>query len=206
MALTVLRHLFVIAHVVPSSFIIPNLITYTAIPSFADSMPSPLKKSKLLDAADVPVPSLANKTSEDNVLSFAKLTEHAFPPVKGSEQAAGLDLKSAYAYVVKAHGKELIKTDLQVRVPPGTYGRVAPRSGLAWKNFIDVGAGVIDADYRGNVGVILFNHSDEDFTVNPGDRVAQLICERIVSPRLMELETLDETIRGDGGFGSTGTN
>jgi len=82
---------------------------------------------------------------------------------------------------------------------------VAPRSGLAWKHSIDVGAGVIDADYRGPVGVILFNHSDTDFEVKVGDRVAQLIIEKIVTPNVVtEVEDLDETVRGEGGFGSTG--
>lgn len=76
---------------------------------------------------------------------------------------------------------------------------------MAWKNFIDVGAGVIDQDYRGNVGVILFNHSDVDFDVKKGDRIAQLICERITYPNVVEVESLSETARGEGGFGSTGT-
>lgn len=112
---------------------------------------------------------------------------------------------SAYDAVVPARGKELVKTDIQIEVPFGTYGRVAPRSGLAWKNFIDVGAGVIDQDYRGNVGVILFNHSDTDFEVKKGDRIAQLICERIVYPNVVQAESLTDTQRGAGGFGSTGT-
>ena len=81
---------------------------------------------------------------------------------------------------------------------------VAPRSGLAWKHSIDVGAGVIDADYRGSVGVILFNHSDVDFEVKLGDRIAQLIIEKIITPEVMEVEDLDCTERGVGGFGSTG--
>ncbi|XP_011310660.1 deoxyuridine 5'-triphosphate nucleotidohydrolase isoform X1 [Fopius arisanus] len=139
-------------------------------------------------------------------IKFAKLSEKAFAPVRGSVQAAGYDLKSAYEYVIPGRGKELVKTDLQIQVPDGTYGRVAPRSGLAWKNHIDVGAGVIDADYRGNVGVVMFNHSDSDFKISPGDRVAQLICEKIAYPDLVEVKTLDSTERGDGGFGSTGTN
>ncbi|KAF9813865.1 hypothetical protein SFRURICE_008020 [Spodoptera frugiperda] len=75
----------------------------------------------------------------DLELKFARLTENAFPPTKGSEKAAGYDLKSAYNYVVPARGKELVKTDLQIELPSGCYGRVAPRSGLAVKNFIDVG-------------------------------------------------------------------
>ncbi|CAD6239490.1 GSCOCG00008714001-RA-CDS [Cotesia congregata] len=138
------------------------------------------------------------------VLKFAKLTDKAFAPTKGSALAAGYDLRSAYDCVIPARGKELVKTDIQIEVPNGTYGRVAPRSGLAWKHFLDVGAGVIDADYRGNLGVIIFNHSDEDFKVAAGDRIAQLICEKIEYPELEELPSLDETKRGEQGFGSTG--
>lgn len=89
----------------------------------------------------------------------------------------------------------------------GYYGRIAPRSGLAVKHHIDVGAGVIDADYRGNVGVVLFNHSDADFKVTAGDRVAQLILEKIITPAVVEVDDLDalgSTARGAGGYGSTG--
>lgn len=75
---------------------------------------------------------------------------------------------------------------------------------MAWKHSIDVGAGVIDADYRGPVGVILFNHSDVDFEVKAGDRIAQLIIERIMTPDVAEVDDLDSTLRGEGGFGSTG--
>ncbi|XP_069686036.1 deoxyuridine 5'-triphosphate nucleotidohydrolase [Periplaneta americana] len=140
------------------------------------------------------------------VLRFVKLTEKAFPPVKGSAKAAGFDLRSAYDAVVPARGKELIKTDLQIQLPAGCYGRVAPRSGLALKHHIDVGAGVVDEDYRGNVGVVLFNHSDQPFKISRGDRVAQLICQKIFYPDLKEVEELEETERGQNGFGSTGAN
>ncbi|XP_059472891.1 deoxyuridine 5'-triphosphate nucleotidohydrolase [Neocloeon triangulifer] len=140
------------------------------------------------------------------MLRFAKLTENAFAPLKGSEKAAGIDLRSAYDCVVPARGKYLVKTDLQVEVPPGCYGRVAPRSGLALKNFIDVGAGVVDADYRGNLGVVLFNHADEEFKVSKGDRIAQLICERCIIPEILEVKSLEETARGSAGFGSTGVH
>lgn len=75
---------------------------------------------------------------------------------------------------------------------------------MAWKHSIDVGAGVIDADYRGPVGVILFNHSDVDFEVKVGDRIAQMILEKIVTPDVAEVQDLDSTLRGEGGFGSTG--
>jgi dUTP pyrophosphatase len=85
-----------------------------------------------------------------------------------------------------------------------TDGRVAPRSGLAAKHSIDTGAGVIDADYRGEVKVILFNFSDKDFPIQQGDRIAQLIIERIYTPEIIVVEKLDESVRGAGGFGSTG--
>ncbi|XP_023296248.2 deoxyuridine 5'-triphosphate nucleotidohydrolase-like [Lucilia cuprina] len=138
------------------------------------------------------------------VMRWAKLTENAFEPVRGSERAAGYDLRSAYDLTVPARGKAVVNTDLQIQVPNGSYGRVAPRSGLAIKNFIDVGAGVVDEDYRGNLGVVLFNHSDQDFEVKRGDRIAQLICERIFYPELEQVDKLEKTKRGDSGFGSTG--
>ncbi|KAL2651623.1 hypothetical protein R1flu_019751 [Riccia fluitans] len=137
-------------------------------------------------------------------LRVKKLAPEAILPSRGSALAAGYDLSSAHDSTVPARGKALIKTELSIAVPEGTYGRVAPRSGIAWKNSIDVGAGVIDADYRGPLGVILFNHSDVDFPIKAGDRIAQLILERIITPEVMEVDDLDSTIRGEGGFGSTG--
>ncbi|ABP00357.1 predicted protein [Ostreococcus lucimarinus CCE9901] len=137
-------------------------------------------------------------------LRVKRLSDDATMPTRGSEGAAGYDLASAHDCVVPARGKELVKTDLSIAIPLGTYARVAPRSGLAWKKFIDVGAGVVDYDYRGNVGVILFNHGDEDFEVKKGDRVAQLILEQILTPEVVECDDLDDTARGAGGFGSTG--
>jgi dUTP pyrophosphatase len=91
-------------------------------------------------------------------------------------------------------------------IPTGNYGRIAPRSGLAAKNFIDVGAGVIDSDYRGEVKVLLFNFSDVEFVVNPGDRIAQLIVEKYTRTEIEDVVEgdLDSTERGAGGFGSTG--
>lgn len=144
--------------------------------------------------------------SQRPVLRFVKLSENAFEPIKGSCRAAGFDLRSAYNCLVPARGKLLVKTDLQIQVPDGSYGRVAPRSGLALKHFIDVGAGVIDADYRGHLGVVLFNHSEAPFEINKGDRIAQIICEKIFYPELEEMNSLDMTERGDCGFGSTGIN
>ncbi|NWY55063.1 DUT protein, partial [Chionis minor] len=139
-------------------------------------------------------------------LRFTKLTENAFAPSRGSARAAGYDLYSAYDCVIPPMEKAVVKTDIQIALPSGCYGRVAPRSGLAAKHFIDVGAGVIDEDYRGNVGVVLFNFGKETFEVKKGDRIAQLICERICYPELEEVQALDDTERGKDGFGSTGKN
>ena len=102
------------------------------------------------------------------------------------------------------HGKCLVKTSLAMALPPGCYGRIAPRSGLALKKFIDVGAGVIDADYRGEVGAVLFNFGNQDFVVNMGDRIAQLIFEKIKTPTIKETDDLEGTDRGAKGYGSIG--
>ncbi|KJE92385.1 deoxyuridine triphosphatase [Capsaspora owczarzaki ATCC 30864] len=139
-------------------------------------------------------------------LAVKRLTEFAKLPTRGTALSAGYDLYSAYDEVIPAQGKAIVKTDIAIAVPEGHYGRVAPRSSIAWKNHVDVGAGVIDADYRGNVGVILYNFGKEDFTIKRGDRIAQLILERISTPDVVEVEQLDDTQRGEGGFGSTGKN
>jgi len=139
-------------------------------------------------------------------LKFSKAVHEAHAPTKGSAKAAGFDLRSAYECVVPARGKAMVNTGIKIELPEGCYGRIAPRSGLAAKNFIDVGAGVVDEDYRGLIQVILFNHSDTPFEVKPGDRIAQLICERIYYPELVEVTDLSDTVRGEGGFGSTGIN
>ncbi|KAK2379915.1 deoxyuridine 5'-triphosphate nucleotidohydrolase [Trifolium repens] len=145
-----------------------------------------------------------NGVVSPNFLRVKKLSDKAVIPTRGSTLSAGYDLSSAVDTKVPARGKSLIPTDLSIAVPQGTYARVAPRSGLTWKHSIDVGAGVIDADYRGPVGVILFNHSDVDFEVKIGDRIAQLIIEKIITPEVSEVLDLDSTVRGEGGFGSTG--
>lgn len=148
-----------------------------------------------------------NGISDHSIIPFLrvkKLSEKAVLPSRGSPLSAGYDLSSAEETKVPARGKALVPTDLSIAVPEGTYARIAPRSGLTWKHSIDVGAGVIDADYRGPVGVILFNHSDTEFEIKAGDRIAQLIIEKIVTPQVTEVDDLDSTTRGAGGFGSTG--
>jgi len=114
-------------------------------------------------------------------LQVKLLAPSAKAPTRGSAYAAGYDLYASKATVVPARGKVLVDTDISIAVPANTYGRVAPRSGLASKHSIDVGAGVIDADYRGPVKVLLFNLGEKEFEVAVGERVAQLIIERVGS-------------------------
>ncbi|AYP74256.1 CNLV056 dUTPase [Fowlpox virus] len=136
-----------------------------------------------------------------------RVTQNAKIPSKQSSLAAGYDLYSAYDYVIQPMDRELISTDLIILVPQGCYGRIAPRSGLAYNYFIDVGAGVIDSDYRGKVCVLLFNFGKEEFIVSKGDRIAQIIFEKIAQPEIREalsVDALDITDRGSCGFGSTG--
>ena len=164
-------------------------------------------------------------TPDPPVLEVKRLFTDANLPYKGSGRAAGYDLSAhSYAFIVDGKVDEtvkldddavlvippnsrcLVKTGIAVAVPEGCYGRVAPRSGLALKNGIEIGAGVIDEDYRGEVGAILFNLNSDPFKVKKGDRIAQFICERIVYPELEVVDELDDTERGAGGFGSTGSN
>eukprot|EP01129_Flabellula_baltica_P017630 TRINITY_DN9829_c0_g1_i1.p1 TRINITY_DN9829_c0_g1~~TRINITY_DN9829_c0_g1_i1.p1 ORF type:complete len:157 (-),score=48.23 TRINITY_DN9829_c0_g1_i1:39-473(-) len=137
-------------------------------------------------------------------LHVKRLSETAILPQRQTEGSAGYDLYAAQPKTIPAGSRGLVATDISIAVPHGYYGRIAPRSSLAAKMSIDVGAGVIDEDYRGPVGILLINFSDVDFVVEPGMRVAQLILEKIVTPDVVEVDALPETERGSGGFGSTG--
>ena len=124
---------------------------------------------------------------------------------RGSDGSVGYDLYSNEDAIVPCQaGNALVGTGLAVRIPDGCYGRVAPRSGLAVKHCIDVGAGVIDPDYTGEVKVVLFNRGFDNFEIKKGDRIAQLILERCETPHIKEIGLLEETLRGSDGFGSTG--
>jgi len=130
-------------------------------------------------------------------------------PAYQSDLAAGLDLLAAVDEpLVLSHGKRaLVPTGLAMALPAGFEGQVRPRSGLAAKNGVTVlnTPGTIDADYRGEVKVILINLGDEPFTIERGARIAQLVVAPVLQADLIEVETLSETQRGAGGFGSTGT-
>ena len=143
-------------------------------------------------------------SSYSTVLNFKRLDPGAILPTRGSSSSAGLDLYSIEDITIEPHQRIVARTGLAVAVPVGFYGRVAPRSGLAVKNGLDVLAGVIDSDYRGEVCCALLNTGDEAINLPQGSRLAQLIIEQIITPTPEWADELDETARGAGGFGSTG--
>lgn len=129
-------------------------------------------------------------------------------PQYATPQSAGMDLRANISEPVelKPFSRALIPTGLHIALPEGYEAQIRPRSGLALKKGITClnTPGTIDADYRGDVGVILINLSAETFIVNPGERIAQMIIGKFDQAKLIEVETLDETERGEGGFGHTG--
>lgn len=129
-------------------------------------------------------------------------------PAYETSQSAGMDLRANLnePIVLKPLERAIVKTGLFIALPQGFEAQVRPRSGLAAKKGITVlnSPGTVDADYRGEIGVILVNLSNEDFTVNDGERVAQLVIAKHEQVSWQEVEVLDETERGAGGFGSTG--
>lgn len=139
------------------------------------------------------------------LIDIKKLSEKAQTPTRATNNAAGYDLYSAQDIIINTQERQLIKTDISMSIPEGYYGRIAPRSGLALKSGIDVMAGVIDSDYRGEIGVILLNTSKTTpFTIKCGDRIAQIIFEKYHAVEFRELTELKSSVRSSGGFGSTG--
>jgi dUTP pyrophosphatase len=137
-----------------------------------------------------------------------KLMDGAILPKQGTLQSAGYDLYAYEEIIIEPNTLCKVRTGIFITCPENTYARIAPRSGLAYKHWIDVFAGVIDRDYTDEVMVLLFNHSQNNFKINKGDRIAQMIFEQIINPEfnIMSNEmSLDSTER-KGGFGSTGIN
>lgn len=136
------------------------------------------------------------------------LRKSASLPIKMSDGSAGADLKACLEsdLVIPAGGYATVPTGIAIAIPAGFEGEVRPRSGLASKYGITLlnSPGTIDSDYRGEVMVVLINHGNEVFIVRNGDRIAQLLIKPIVSADFVEVESLMETNRGTGGFGSTG--
>ncbi len=125
-------------------------------------------------------------------------------PSHGSPESAGADLTASEAVTLAPGERAAVPTGIHVAIPPGHVGLVWPRSGLAVRHGIDTLAGVIDSDYRGEVKVVLVNHGREPFRIAPGDRIAQLLVQRVERAAFVSRETLPDTERGEGGFGSTG--
>ncbi|MBP9667763.1 dUTP diphosphatase [Candidatus Saccharibacteria bacterium] len=137
-----------------------------------------------------------------------KLHENAVLPSYATEHAAGMDLAACIdePIVLQPHERAIIPTGIAIALPPGYEAQVRGRSGLAAKHGVMPanGVGTIDADYRGEIGVILLNTTTEPFTIEPGMRVAQLVIAKYEMAQWNEVDELDETARGEGGYGSTG--
>ena len=142
-------------------------------------------------------------------LFFKKLNENAHKPTYGSLQSAGADLRSSSAQkiIIAPHSTEIINTGIAVEIPDGYVGLIFARSGIAAKRDLAPAnkVGVIDSDYRGEIKVALHNHGDCERVVDPNERVAQLMIIPYVKCEFECVEELEDTARGDGGFGSTGT-
>lgn len=137
------------------------------------------------------------------------INESQWPsPAYATECSAGVDLKANIVDPIVLHPMQrlIVPTGLRIALPKGTEAQVRPRSGLAAKHGVTVlnSPGTVDADYRGEIGVILINLSDKDFVINPGERIAQMVIAKYEKVDWEEVDSLDETGRGEGGFGSTG--
>ena len=141
---------------------------------------------------------------DPHALYIHPLQEGVAVPNRGTPESVGLDFQSAHDHTIPAGDKATIGTGLAITIPKGVYGRIAPRSGLAAKHMIDIGAGVIDPDYTGEVKVVIFNHSSNDFIIKKGDKIAQLILERVsILEPIICVQKPHTSERGGQGFGST---
>ena len=140
-------------------------------------------------------------------IKFVKLREGAHIPQKAHEDDAGFDLYASEDFLLKAHGFGCVPTAVSIELPHGTEAQVRPRSGLAARHGVTVlnAPGTIDAGYRGEVKVILINHGDADFEITAGMRIAQLVISSVISAEFIEGSSLEDSDRGEGGFGSSGT-
>lgn len=140
------------------------------------------------------------------VLKFKRIHPDAVLPSYAHASDAGMDVRSVEDLTISPGQRALVHTGLVVLLPSMYEAQVRPRSGLALKNGITVlnTPGTIDSGYRGEIGVILFNTSEVEFAIKKGDKIAQIVIAPVTQPTIEETDTLDETDRGDGGFGSTG--
>ena len=141
-----------------------------------------------------------------DTIKIKKINENAIVPTKQTANSAGYDLYASEDVSIAAHKYAAVGTGISVEMPNNIEGQVRPRSGLAFKHGITVlnSPGTIDADYRGEIRVCLINHSDTDYDVHAGDRIAQIVFAAVAPTVLTEVTQLGATERGEGGFGSTG--
>ena len=139
-------------------------------------------------------------------VKIKKIKESAILPKYAHEGDAGVDLYSTEEYALKPGERTLVSTGISIAIPLGYEAQVRPKSGLALKHGISIvnTPGTIDAGYRGEIGVIIINHGQEDYTIEKGKKVAQMVFNKIEAVYFEEVEDLDDTTRGEGGFGSTG--
>ena len=138
------------------------------------------------------------------VLNVKKLDEDAIIPTKANRSDAGYDFYASHGTILQKHAHKLIKTGISMAIPEGYVGLIWPRSGMAYKHGIDVFAGVIDSSYRGEIGVVLYNSQYSNYSIEKGDRIAQILFQKIEDFDLHVVDNLDDSIRGTGGFGSSG--
>lgn len=139
-------------------------------------------------------------------LEMKKLVPEAKLPSRAHVDDAGLDLYSVENCVLVSGERRAIKTGIAMSIPTGYAGLIWDKSGLAAKAGLKIMGGVIDASYRGEIQVIMVNLSQESYTIERGSKISQMLIQKIELPEICEVEELDDTLRGEGGFGSTGTH
>lgn len=168
--------------------------------------PDEMARIKMLEESRVTSSLPGNiKPWNGHPVSVKKLDPSAVMPTKANDTDAGYDLYALEDLEIGPVNQKLVKTGISMAIPKGYVGLIWPRSGLAYKHGLDVFAGVIDAGYRGDIGVILYNSKvDRHYKIQKGDRIAQILFQKIEGFDLIEVDSLDSSERGVGGFGSTG--
>src|SRR6266852_664716 len=177
--------------------------TFLATSPQVDTIPEEAAIKENLRTEILDPPEIMILRTNDEKVKIVRLSNRARMPTKGSKKAAGHDLYSIEEGTLKARGQALISTGISIGLPNNTYGRIAPRSGLALHYQVTTEVGVIDADYTGEIKVLLINQSEKDFQFKEGAKIAQLIIEKIDTTELEEVEELKSTERATKGFGST---
>jgi dUTP pyrophosphatase len=142
------------------------------------------------------------------IVKVKKLNEDVVMPLKATEFSSGFDLYANIKekIIIKPLERKLINSGMVMEIPNGYEGQIRPRSSLALKNGVTVlnSPGTIDCDYRGEVKILLINLSPDEFVIQSGDRIAQIVFTKVSDVKILEMDSFQDTVRGDGGFGSTG--